>query len=140
MSGLILSDKKCHDLKVEKLDLRNTGKGRAGIHVSNRDGAGRFQIVKLTRCDNGLHVLAAVIGLNKSSPSNVIRLDRDLRNALGVDQSEDTVRLEIKRVGLPSTLWWFLTVRDPAVRVSAWLALTSVALGFLSVVLSLSLN
>lgn len=125
----------CHTFEVQALDLRNAGKGRAAVHYCKRDKAKRFQILKVLRCDTGAFVLAAAIGVRKNDPDDRIRLDMDLRDALGVELGK-RVRLEVTKCGLLGTLVWFVTVRDPVVRVSAWLAVVSLSLGILSILLS----
>lgn len=125
----------CHIFHVHEMHLNHSGLSRVALHNERRDKAKRFQIVRIMRCDNGAFIHAAVLGLRSKEPKNRIRLDRDLRDILGV-RTNNCYQLEVTKCGWLRTLAWFLTVRDPVVRVSAWLAAISVGLGFLGIVLS----
>ncbi len=135
MSGLIMRDDCCHTFQIHEMHLRHSGLSRAALHYERRDKAKRFQIVRIMRCDNGLFIHAAVLGLGAGEPKNRIRLDRDLRELLGVELGA-SCQLEVTKCGWLRTLAWFLTVRDPMVRVSAWLAAISIILGIMGIVLS----
>ncbi|NDV53930.1 hypothetical protein [Salipiger sp. PrR003] len=136
MSGLIMREDCCHKFRVHEMHLKHSGLSRVALHHKRRDKAKRFQIVRIMRCDDGAFIHAAVLGLGPKEPADRIRLDRDLRDALGVT-ANTVYRLEVTKCGWLRTLAWFLTVRDPMVRVSAWLAAISVVLGVLGIVLSL---
>jgi hypothetical protein len=67
---------------------------------------------------------------------HIIKLDHDLRKALGVEVGQK-VEMEVKKCRLLGILRWYLTVPDPLIRVPAYLALVSTVLGLLSVVMSI---
>jgi hypothetical protein len=121
------------EFEIAELPLKHSGQGRAAINYQRRDGASRFDIVCISRGD-GRFVLATVIG--HYSDDDVIKLDYDLRALLGVLPSEK-LTLEIDRVGILGTLVWYVTVRDPQVRVSAVLAMVSLGLGVIGLVLGI---
>lgn len=135
MGGIICKEDCCHKFEIQKIDLRNAGKGRIAVSGKKRDGAKRFQIVRVSRCDTGERVYAAPIGV-RPGECTVVKLDLDMRQLLNLDVGQK-VRLQITKATIFGSVWWFLTQRDPAIRVSAWLALTSVFLGLLGVLLSL---
>jgi hypothetical protein len=133
--GLILNLNKVHNLKVTKFDLRNSGLGRVGLHGCERDGANRFQIVRITNCTNGRFIDAAVIGVTESQ-KRCIRLDIDARKDLDVSENKN-YDLEIRKANPAQILWWYLTTRDPYLRISSILALISTLLGFWSLLQSI---
>lgn len=118
-------------LQNEKKVLRLSGLNRVGIHSGQRDGAKRFQVVKITQCTNGRFVLAAVTGLSAKFHEQDLRLDRDLRKELGVSLDKE-FHLEIRKMSWIGTIWWYLSGTDPVFRISAQLALLSVVLSLLS--------
>ncbi|MBD3680077.1 MAG: hypothetical protein HUJ27_16955 [Rhodobacteraceae bacterium] len=124
-------------LKVEKLPTAHVGRGRVMLHYSLRDGASRHQVVKITNAANGKCVLASSIGNDGDGSEKTIGLDYDLRTALAASVDQE-YEFEIRKVGFFGTLWWYLTVPDPLVRVGAWLAAISVFLGALSIFLAVS--
>ena len=132
--GLLILADKTHSFVVKKCPEKHSGRYRALINFARRDGAKRFEIVQITST-TGKSVRAACIG-HYQAP-NIIKLDYDLRSALGV-QLEQEVILEIKKCGFLGALFWYLSARDPMIRVPAVLAAISVGLGMLSVVLAIN--
>lgn len=137
MSGFIVLSGKQKTYEVAKLDLRNAGKGRVGLHYQMRDKAQRFDIVRVMNCETGRHIFAAAIGIRDGEPNNLIKLDLDMRNALGVSVAS-SVSFEVRKAHSFEVLWWFLSVKDPAVRIAAWLSAVSVILGVISVLLAVT--
>lgn len=78
---------------------------------------------------------AYVVALGHEDQPDVIKLDYDLRMMLGL-QPDQTIRIEVKKCGWFGTFRWYLSARDPQVRVSAWLAIISVALGLFGIILA----
>lgn len=124
---------KTHSFVVSKCPDKHTGQGRALINYNKRDGTKRFQIVRLTG-PGGRFAYAAVVG--HYDKEHIIKLDHDLRKALGVEVGQK-VEMEVKKCRLLGILRWYLTVPDPLIRVPAYLALVSTVLGLLSVVMSI---
>ena len=62
-------------------------------------------------------------------------MDYDDRKALVVEPGE-RVEFEVKMAGLLGAAKWFLSVRDPHIRISAWLAAISLILGLVSLMVS----
>ena len=60
-----------------------------------------------------------------------VKLDLDARYKLGMERDKLPleIKLEITKAGWLGSLWWFLTVRDPSIRIAAILSVVSVALG-----------
>lgn len=104
---------------------------RIGIHISKRDGADRHDIVLISR-DDGRFVSGSVIGHERKS--NELQLDYDLRRALGANLNEE-LELTMERLRWPGVLHWYVTVRNPHIRISAILAIVSVGLGVVGLVL-----
>lgn len=137
MNGTITDSTKVHKYHVSRAKLEQSGKGRVGIHERRRDSAKRHQVLRITRADNGKRIYAAAIGLKPKERCCVIRIDRDYRDKLDVQEGA-AVRLEIRKANVFETLYWYLTVNDPVVRVSSVLALISVLLGSVSIILALA--
>ena len=133
MSGIIMRDSNTHEFRVTRAPEKHAGKGRVLINYKRRDNAKRFEVVRIVT-PTGLHASAAVIG-HYDDPT-LIKMDYDLRDVLGL-REEEVVRLEITKTGFIGTVWWYLTVRDPLVRVPAILAVWSVAFGILSIFLAI---
>lgn len=131
--GLIIMSSKSYLFVVKKCPDKHAGKYRALINYRRRDGARRFEIVRITT-PAGKSVRAACIG-HYDAP-NVIKIDYDLRAALDLKPDEETP-LEIVKCGLFGSLLWYLSAQDPIIRVPAVLAAISVGLGLLSVVLAI---
>jgi hypothetical protein len=121
-----------HNFVVRKAPEKHTGNGRVLINYLRRDNARRFEVVHIVT-PSGKQAFAAVIG-HYDEP-DMIKMDYDLRTTLGLKENEQTP-LEITRCRLPGTIWWYLTVRDPLIRVPAILAAVSVILGVLSLALA----
>ncbi|WP_037546516.1 hypothetical protein [Stappia stellulata] len=119
--------------KIRRMFKEHVGLGRTAINYKFRNGTNRFEIVRISKCD-GCKILASVIGHDLAE--NVICLDIDLRRALKVEPG-DELELTVKKADLFDTIWWYLTVRDPRVRISAVLALISVVFGGLGLLLGL---
>jgi hypothetical protein len=132
-SGLIVDRERTHLFFVTKCPERHAGLGRALIHHSKRDRTKRFDVVRLAAA-NGHSTYAAVVGHRDNE--KVIKLDYDLREALGLDVGE-CARIEVTKCSMLGTLWWYLTVPDPLVRVPAFLACVSLVLGVLSFVFAI---
>jgi hypothetical protein len=124
-------------LRIGTSDNRNKGKKRVLLHRDYRDEAHRHQIVKLT-VPSGRFVLLEVIG-REEKDKNLIGLDRDDRDHLGVELGQD-VRIDVTKCGLLGTVIWYVTNNDPSIRISAILAVLSVSLGILGVLLSIILS
>lgn len=119
---------------VRKCPEKHAGLGRVLINYKKRDNSKRFQIVRILT-QNGLSAYAAVIG--HYDDEQYIKMDYDLRSQLEIEYG-DTLLLEITRCNLAGTLYWYVTARDPLIRVPAVLASISVLFGCLSIVLALS--
>lgn len=130
--GLVVNERKIHTFVVRQAPEKHTGNGRVLINYQRRDNAKRFQVVRIV-APAGKQAFAAVIG-HYDEP-DVIKMDYDLRATLGLEENDRT-SLEITRCRLPGTIWWYLTARDPLIRVPAILAAVSVLLGVLSLVLA----
>lgn len=94
----------------------------------------RHQIVKLT-APSGRFIFCEVIG-REDSKKLFLGLDFEDRASLGVDKGAK-VAIEVRKVGLIAQTYWYVTNNDPSIRISAILALVSVALGLIGVLLSL---
>jgi hypothetical protein len=116
----------------KKAPLRHTGKGRVLLHETTRGDVRRFGVVRLMT-PAGRCTYAAVIGHTKEE--DVIQMDLDMRESLGL-RPDEFAELEIRKANALGTLWWYLTVQDPLIRVPAVLAALSVFLGLLSVILA----
>lgn len=127
-----MNERKTHSFSVKRAPEKHSGNGRVLVNFQRRDRAKRFDVVRIV-APSGRQAYAAVVG-HYDAP-NIIKMDYDLRTTLGlaVDQEID---LEITRCWLPGTIRWYLTVRDPLIRVPAALAALSVVLGALSLFLS----
>jgi hypothetical protein len=125
--------KRKHSFLVVKCPEKHTGQGRALINYKRRDGTKRFQIVRLM-APGGLTAYAAVVGHHDKE--DIIKLDYDLRKTLGLKIGQNA-QIEVKKCRLLGIIRWYLTVPDPLIRVPAYLALVSTALGLVSLVLAL---
>jgi hypothetical protein len=130
--GIIVDHKNTNLFKVKPCPEKHTGQGRALINYRKRDGTKRFQIVRLM-APGGRVAYAAVVG--HYDDDDIMKLDYDMRTALAL-KIDDEVPIEVKKCGLLGVLRWYLTVPDPLVRVSACLALISMALGVVSMILA----
>jgi hypothetical protein len=130
--GLVVNEENTSVFRIAQAPDKHTGKGRVLVNYERRDGAKRYEIVRITT-PRGRSAYAAAIGHYR--PADVIMMDHDLRVALNLNAG-DVTALEITRCGLPGTIWWYLSTRDPLIRVPAFLAVISVALGALSIVLA----
>lgn len=128
-----MDERRTHTFIVRKAPEKHTGNGRVLINYQLRDNARRFEVVRIV-APSGKQAFAAVIG-HYDKP-DVIKMDYDLRTTLGLKENEQTP-LEITRCRLPGTIWWYLTARDPLIRVPAILAAVSIFLGILSLALAL---
>lgn len=122
-----------HAFRIAKLDFHQRGMGRAAMKYWRRNGADRFDVVRISRGD-GKFVLAAVIGHEKAD--DILQLDYDLRRRLSVNVDE-CVELCVEKLGWLGTICWYVTVKDPVVRISARLAVISVALGLVGLFLGI---
>ncbi|WP_380056122.1 hypothetical protein ACFE33_01820 [Falsihalocynthiibacter sp. SS001] len=132
-TGIIVKNEKCHKFTIKSCPDKHSGLGRVLVHFKRRDNSKRFQIVRILT-PKGKAAYAAVIG-HYESP-DYIKMDYDLRDELGLSVGETTL-LEIKRCGPFETVYWYLTARDPLIKVPAVLALTSVGMGVVSLIISL---
>ncbi len=131
--GMIANSKRVNRFVVKRCPSNHAGRGRVLVHYKKRDRAKRFQIVRiLTPTGRSAH--AAVIGHYKD-PDHIF-MDYDLRDELGLNLSQ-TVSLEIKKCGFLGAVYWYVTDRDPMVRVPAILAIISLFLGVLGLFLGL---
>ncbi|KPA20248.1 hypothetical protein shim_32360 [Shimia sp. SK013] len=132
--GVIVKHDKTYRFTVKKCPDKHAGRGRALINYKRRDGTKRFQIVRLT-APEGLTAYAAVVG--HYDDESIIKLDYDLRKHLNL-KAEQEALIEVVKCGPISILYWYLTVSDPLIRVSACLALVSLALGVVSIVIAIT--
>lgn len=132
-AGLVVDERKIHTFIVRPAPDKHTGNGRILINYQRRDNAKRFEVVRIV-APSGKQAFAAAIG-HYDDP-DVIKMDYDLRATLGLEV-DDRTPLEITRCRLPGTIWWYLTARDPLIRVPAILAAISVFLGMVSLVLAM---
>lgn len=131
--GLIVDLENAHSFQVKKCPEKHAGEGRVLINYKKRNGARRFQVVRLMT-EGGHTAYAAVVGHYEND--DVIMMDYDLRTALNVKLG-DRLTIEVKKCRILGLLRWYLTVPDPLIRVSAYLAVLSTGLGLLSIGLSL---
>jgi hypothetical protein len=131
--GMIVNQQRVHLFVVQKCPSKHAGRGRVLVNYKKRDGAKRFQIVKILS-PTGKSAHAAVIGHYKDP--RYIFMDYDLRNELGLAVSQE-VQLELKKCGFLGAVYWYMTVRDPIVRIPAILAIISLCLGVLGLFLGL---
>lgn len=124
---------KVYSFKIMKCPESHAGSGRALINYERRDGTKRFEVVKLLT-PSGNFAYAAVVG-HWDDPS-YMKLDYDLRKILGVELNQ-YVEIEVTKCGFFGTLKWYLSVADPIVRTSAFLAVLSLGLGVLSLFLAI---
>jgi len=118
---------------VKQAPENHVGNGRVLINFQRRDGAKRFEIVRVVAA-SGRQGFAAAVG-HYDDP-DIIMMDYDLRATLGVNVGE-TIPLEVTRCGVAGTLRWYLTVRDPIIRVPAVLGAISFFLGIISLLLTI---
>lgn len=131
-----MDQSKTFELEVRRAQSSDVGKGRVLLHHSKRDGLKRHAVVRLTS-ETGLSVLASAVGNDRLRHRDTIRLDYDQRNDLGVSL-ESKVKIEVRKVGLLGTLWWYTNVSDPLVKISSRIALISLLLGVFSMILGLA--
>lgn len=126
----------CTDsFKIEKALKADFGREVARMHWSKRRFASRYDIVRITH--DKRQVLVPILGLDGQENTKVAKLGYDLRTRLGIHLSGDNVELTVEQVGWWGQLYWYLSTKDPAVKVPAWLAVWSVLLGFFGLVLAL---
>jgi hypothetical protein len=131
--GMIVNQQRVNRFVVQKCPGKHAGRVRVLVNYKKRDGAKRFQIVKIL-APTGKSAHAAVIG-HYEDPNHIF-MDYDLRDELGLVVSQE-VQLEIKKCGLPGAVYWYMTDRDPMVRIPAILAIVSLCLGVLGLFLGL---
>lgn len=130
--GLIVDEAKTHKFIVRPCPRKHASKGRVLINFNRRDGAKRIEIVKLTT-PSGKMAYAA--GNGHWDDAETIKMDYDLRVELGLYLDQE-IAIEVRRCGFFGTLWWYLTVPDPLVRIPAFLATLSVSLGLLGAMIA----
>jgi hypothetical protein len=121
-------------LVVKGVERREWGALRVRLHHSHRDSISRYGIAKITNVDNGQAAVAIILGHDDTEN---IFMDYDTREALGVKKGE-TLDFSIEKACLPRSLWWYLTIKDPLVRIPAWLAVWSIVLGVAGIALGLA--
>lgn len=117
---------------IEKLPAEDLYRGRVRIDHTRRDGAKRFDIIKVTNGDK----VAYVCAMGHQLVADKLLIDFDTRELLGL-RIGDQVELEVKKSGWLGNLVWYLKASDPVVRVPAWLTIWSFLLAFIGIVLSI---
>lgn len=126
-----------HEYKVRMINWHHVGRQRVCLHKKYRDCAKRWDVVRITNCDDeSKFISAVVIGLRGSKEKN-IRLDFDDRDALGVSPGS-LVRLKVRKLPFFSKVRWYLSARDPAIQLPAAIAMISLCLGLLGAILGLT--
>ena len=117
-------------LLVKGLTSLEWGTTRIRLHTSHRNGVPRYGIAKVTNKATGKSVLAVLLGHDDDTS---IFMDYDIREELGVKKS-GTLDFEVASAWLPMRLYWYLTIKDPLIRIPAWLAFWSVLLGIAGII------
>lgn len=131
-AGLVVRADLVEKFVIKKCPEKHSGRGRALINYNKRNGAKRFEIVRITAPD-GRYVRAAVVG--HYDDANFIKLDYDMRDLLGVNLDQE-IDLEVRRCGLIDSFLWYVLARDPMIKIPARLTIVSLFLGILSVFLT----
>jgi hypothetical protein len=120
-------------LPVKRLSPNDNGRLLVRLNIKYRPGIPRYGIVQLTNSKNAKSVKILILGHDDET---AIFMPYDIREALGADKGGN-LEFSIQKVRWFGKVSWFLMTRDPAVHIPAWLALTSVLLGFVGVAIAL---
>lgn len=127
------------DFQIDGALKADFGREVARMHWSNRRFASRYDIVSIKH--ENKRILVPILGLDGEANRNIARLGYDLRTRLGISSSDVSdgarINLTIEQVGWWGQLYWYLSTKDPAVKIPAWLAFWSVILGLGGFVLGL---
>jgi hypothetical protein len=117
--------------EIDKALARDRGREVARMHWSHRPFATRYDVVRVTY--NGNQIFVPILGLDGEKNIGIARLGYDLRTRLALPKdavgSNRKFDITIEQTGLWGQLYWYLSAKDPAVKVPAWLAFWSVFLG-----------
>lgn len=117
--------------RIKKELKEDSGREVARMHVSNRRFASRYDIIRIKHGTN--QVFVPILGLDGVENKAVARLGYDLRERLGISKTDVStdkrINLTTEQVGWWGQLYWYLSTKDPAVKVPAWLAFWSFILG-----------
>ncbi|KZK76640.1 hypothetical protein PsW64_04799 [Pseudovibrio sp. W64] len=120
-------------LKVVKALRNDVGRLIVRVNIDHRDHAKRYDVIEIECQDTSKRILALALGQDCKTS---ISMPYDVRNEMGVAKNE-VYDFTIKKIGIIGALCWWLKSRDPAVRLPAWIAVGSLALGILSLGLAI---
>ncbi|MBR7654833.1 hypothetical protein KCX83_21315 [Brucella oryzae] len=120
-----------YTLKVKEAQSDDVERGFIRLHKDERDGADRFDVVRLKTGNEEL--MAIVLPHNEKG---TIWINTDGRNDLGVKVS-DIREFTISKLNWWGRIKWYCTAKDPAIHVPAWLAVISLGLGALGAILGI---
>ena len=113
---------------IRMAPLEDIGKDRVRLHWKRRLGRKRFVILKLDH--DGKTALVSALG--HEGDEDDIQMDIDLRQRLGV-KTNGRVLIAVSAAGWIDQLCWYLSATDPTVRIPAYLGVSSVTLGIISI-------
>jgi hypothetical protein len=122
---------------IQKGLKQDFGREVARMHWSHRPFATRYDVVRISNGNKAIYV--PILGLDGDQNKGVAKLGYDLRTRLGISaediSSGKKFELKVEKTGFWAQLFWYLSTKDPAVKVPAWLAFWSVLLGLSGFVL-----
>ncbi|MGC0052717.1 hypothetical protein ACNSPG_06575 [Brucella pituitosa] len=120
-----------YTLKVKEAQSDDVERGFVRLHKDERDGAGRFDVVRVKTGEKEL--LAIVL---PHDVKGTIWINTDGRSDLGL-KVNDIREFTISKLNWWGRIEWYCTAKDPAIHIPASLAIISLGLGALGAILGL---
>lgn len=114
---------------IEPPENWDIGTWRICLSKPDRLGADRQCLLRVTHAEQ----TGYFIGLGHKKGDGIVQMDFDVREHLGINNKDDLISLEISLVKRWRSIFWYIKHRDPYIFVPAYVAVLSLALGFVGV-------